>query len=76
MHWGVPVLLFTIIYLLEELAVNLFLRIEDTDSKRYVEGAEKELIEGMRWLGLEWDEGVEWGDLMAHIANQNVKRSI
>jgi glutamyl-tRNA synthetase len=37
------------------------LRIEDTDRKRYVEGAEQELMEGLRWLGLEYDEGPDVG---------------
>lgn len=37
------------------------LRIEDTDSKRFVEGAERELMDGLRWLGLEWDEGTDVG---------------
>jgi glutamyl-tRNA synthetase len=37
------------------------LRIEDTDRKRYVEGAENELIQGMRWLGIDWDEGPDKG---------------
>lgn len=37
------------------------LRIEDTDQKRYVEGAEQELLDGLRWLGLEWDEGPDKG---------------
>jgi glutamyl-tRNA synthetase len=37
------------------------LRIEDTDQKRYVEGAEEELLDGLRWLGLEWDEGPDKG---------------
>ena len=36
---------------------QFILRIEDTDRKRYVEGAEQELIDGMHWLGLDWDEG-------------------
>jgi len=40
---------------------QFILRIEDTDQKRYVEGAEKELMEGLRWLGLEWDEGPDVG---------------
>ncbi|GAP18317.1 glutamate--tRNA ligase [Levilinea saccharolytica] len=33
------------------------LRIEDTDRKRLVPGAEEELIEGMKWLGINFDEG-------------------
>ncbi len=37
------------------------LRIEDTDQKRYVEGAEEELINGLRWLGFDWDEGPDVG---------------
>ena len=36
---------------------QFILRIEDTDRKRYVEGAEAELIDGMHWLGIDWDEG-------------------
>jgi glutamyl-tRNA synthetase len=37
------------------------LRIEDTDRKRYVEGAEQELLDSLRWLGLQWDEGPDVG---------------
>ena len=37
------------------------LRIEDTDRKRFVPGAEQELIEGLRWLGLDYDEGPDLG---------------
>jgi len=37
------------------------LRIEDTDVKRYVPGAEEELINGLKWLGLEYDEGPDKG---------------
>ncbi|MCC5932973.1 MAG: glutamate--tRNA ligase [Balneolales bacterium] len=33
------------------------LRIEDTDQKRYVEGAEADILESLRWAGLEADEG-------------------
>lgn len=40
---------------------QFILRIEDTDQKRYVAGAEKELIDGLRWLGLDWDEGPDKG---------------
>ena len=49
-------------YLLARKSGGTFiLRIEDTDRKRYVEGAEKELIDGLRWLGLEYDEGPDVG---------------
>jgi len=37
------------------------LRIEDTDLKRSAKKYEKSIIEGMKWLGLKWDEGVEIG---------------
>jgi glutamyl-tRNA synthetase len=40
---------------------QFILRIEDTDQKRYVEGAEEELMQGLRWLGLDWDEGPDVG---------------
>ena len=36
-------------------------RIEDTDRSRYVEGAVENLIETLRWAGLEFDEGPEKG---------------
>lgn len=38
---------------------KFLLRIEDTDQKRSTEESYHELIESLRWLGLEWDEGVE-----------------
>ncbi|MEA3451234.1 MAG: glutamate--tRNA ligase, partial [Bacteroidota bacterium] len=37
------------------------LRIEDTDKKRFVPEAEKYILESLKWLGLELDEGVEIG---------------
>lgn len=33
------------------------LRIEDTDRSRYVEGAVENLIDALRWAGLDYDEG-------------------
>lgn len=42
---------------------QFILRIEDTDRKRYVEGAEQEIYDSLRWLGLEWDEGPDKGGL-------------
>lgn len=40
---------------------KFILRIEDTDTKRTVPGAEQELIDGMRWLGIDYDEGPDIG---------------
>lgn len=36
---------------------DFVLRIEDTDRKRYVEGAEENLINTLKWAGITWDEG-------------------
>lgn len=40
---------------------QFILRIEDTDTKRYVPTAEQEIMDSLRWLGLEWDEGPDIG---------------
>jgi glutamyl-tRNA synthetase len=40
---------------------KFILRIEDTDRKRTIEGAEEEIIQGLRWLGIESDEGPDKG---------------
>ncbi len=40
---------------------KFILRIEDTDQKRYEPGAEQELIDGLHWLGLHYDEGPDIG---------------
>ena len=40
---------------------QFILRIEDTDQKRFVPGAEEELIRSLHWLGADWDEGPEVG---------------
>jgi glutamyl-tRNA synthetase len=40
---------------------QFILRIEDTDQKRYVPGAEEEMMRSLRWLGLDWDEGPDVG---------------
>lgn len=40
---------------------QFILRIEDTDQKRYVPGAEEELINSLKWIGLSWDEGPDVG---------------
>ncbi len=40
---------------------ELILRIEDTDSNRFVPGAEAYIVEAFRWLGITFDEGVGMG---------------
>ena len=40
---------------------QLIFRIEDTDSTRFVPGAEEYILESFRWLGIQFDEGVGFG---------------
>ena len=40
---------------------KFIVRIEDTDVARKVEGAEGVILGGLRWMGLDWDEGPEVG---------------
>ena len=40
---------------------KMLLRIEDTDSARFVTGAEEYIIEALKWLGITIDEGVGTG---------------
>jgi glutamyl-tRNA synthetase len=36
---------------------TFIVRVEDTDVARKVEGAVEAILDGLRWLGLDWDEG-------------------
>ena len=40
---------------------TMILRIEDTDSQRFVPGAEEYIMESLKWCGIEIDEGVGIG---------------
>ena len=40
---------------------TFIVRIEDTDQGRLVEGSVDEMLESLRWLGIEWDEGPDIG---------------
>lgn len=40
---------------------DMVFRIEDTDSSRFVPGAEEYILESFRWLGIKFDEGVSFG---------------
>ncbi len=49
-------------YLLARKSGGTFiLRIEDTDTARNVAGAEQKIMDDLRWLGLQWDEGIGVG---------------
>ena len=38
---------------------KFIVRIEDTDQNRLVEGAVEAILDGLRWLNIDWDEGPE-----------------
>lgn len=40
---------------------ELVFRIEDTDSHRFVPGAEEYILKAFKWLGIQFDEGVSFG---------------
>ncbi|GIW92974.1 MAG: glutamate--tRNA ligase [Pirellulaceae bacterium] len=40
---------------------QFILRIDDTDKSRQVDEALRPILEGLRWLGLDWDEGPDVG---------------
>ena len=41
---------------------QFILRIEDTDQKRFNPQSLAFIMQGLRWLGLEWDEGPDKGE--------------
>ena len=47
--------------LARRLGGTFILRIEDTDQKRFDPHAEQGLIDGLRWLGIQYDEGPDMG---------------
>jgi len=40
---------------------QFILRIDDTDQQRHVEDAVGRILDGFRWIGIDWDEGPEVG---------------
>ncbi|MBN1863004.1 MAG: glutamate--tRNA ligase [Dehalococcoidales bacterium] len=53
---------------------SFVLRIEDTDVARKVEGALESILDGLKWLGLDWDEGPEvGGDYGPYFQSQRLK---
>jgi glutamyl-tRNA synthetase len=40
---------------------RLVIRVEDLDRDRTIPGAEERILEDLRWLGLDWDEGPDVG---------------
>ncbi len=58
---GVRTALFNWLYA-RRMGGSFILRIEDTDRARNTREATDIIIHGLRWLGLDWDEGPETGD--------------
>ncbi|TFG46661.1 MAG: glutamate--tRNA ligase, partial [Dehalococcoidia bacterium] len=54
---------------------SFLVRIEDTDRTRYVEGVVEAILEGLRWLGMDWDEGPEkGGDFGPYFQSQRLSK--
>lgn len=53
------------------------MRIEDTDQNRLVAGAQQALMDGLRWLNLQWDEGPEVdGPLGPYVQSERTHQGI
>ncbi len=57
---GVRTALYNYLYA-RQMGGQMLLRIEDTDQNRFVPGAEAYILESLKWLGIEIDEGPENG---------------
>ena len=55
---------------------EFILRIEDTDSKRTIDGAEQHIIDSLNWLGLKFDEGPIKQSERTHIYKERIKELI
>src|ERR1700690_2373298 len=55
---------------------RIVLRIEDLDGPRVKAGADKQAIEDLRWLGLDWDQGPMYQSARAGAYDAAVKRLI
>src|SRR3972149_8380961 len=56
---------------------DFILRIEDTDRKRFIEGATEKLIDSLKLFGITWDEGpVVNGPYAPYIQSERVKLGI
>ena len=53
---------------------DFIVRIEDTDQKRAVDGTSEIIIEALKWLGIDWDEGPDVGG--PHIPYRQSKRLV
>jgi glutamyl-tRNA synthetase len=54
-----------------KLGGTFILRIEDTDQKRYTPGGVRAIVEGLQWLGLQWNEGPDKASLRQMQSNED-----
>jgi glutamyl-tRNA synthetase len=56
------------------------LRVEDTDLARSTDASTQAILDGMRWLGLDWDEGpvyqAQWGDWHRELAQKLIDQGL
>lgn len=53
------------------------LRVEDTDKERSTKESELAILEGLRWLGIDWDEGPEvGGEYGSYYQSERVERHL
>ncbi len=55
----------------QKMGGTFILRIEDTDQKRYTPGGVRAIVEGLQWLGLQWDEGPDKASLRQMQGNED-----
>lgn len=53
---------------------TFILRIEDTDLERSTKEFERSILEGMRWLGMDWDEGPYYQTQRMELYREHVRR--
>ena len=55
----------------QKMGGTFILRIEDTDQKRYTPGGVRAIMDGLQWLGLQWDEGPDKASLRQMQGNED-----
>ncbi|GAH40904.1 unnamed protein product, partial [marine sediment metagenome] len=55
---------------------SFIVRVEDTDVARKVEGAVEAILDGLRWLGLDWDEGPYFQSQRLELYREAAKRLV
>ncbi len=58
---GIRTALYAWLFARKEQHGNFILRIEDTDKNREVSGSIPHIVESLKWLGIDWDEGIDIG---------------